>query len=605
VISPDQVLLTNHLAETKETDNMTLQQIPQKLALMAGIIALLAQPALAIGPVYPAADNLAASAVQQARAKTIRLGMQAFDDGTGKWDSTNFDAYSGFLTFEGLVRIGTDGLAAPGGAESWSSDASLKEWVFNIRKGATYSDGSLLNAKRYEYTLLDYLNPANENWNTAELNAITGAAEWSDAFAALGEEKDAAKQGTLKKALADAEKTMRASIRAVDANDKPCTGYAQKECLKLRITLNAPVAYLPHLLTSNKSWPVKEDRKKIKQWWRSAANWVGNGPYVMRRSDGKNLRELAPNARYWRGTPKTNLTLSGDESYDVLFAGYTAGKYDVLSLVNGPALPDALKSAHGADLRSINGTCVSNVVMRSTQKPFDEINVRRAFAAALDRERLSKEVTDGELIPALTFIPEGVSGALPGEKRNGLDLAAARKLLAASSYKTADALPAIVFPYIDDNEMLKKYATYLSERYKEAFPGLKVELKAVKGDDWEDTRTNPKSGAGIFWAMWCGSRPEDFIGAYFRSGQRGTAFSGWSNKTFDEIADKMAVEPDAAKRAALATQAHSILIDESPYVFTGAFSTRSLVKPNVTIGTPTPFDGTFVGDMDYLAWDIK
>jgi hypothetical protein len=47
------------------------------------------------------------------------------------------------------------------------------------------------------------------------------------------------------------------------------------------------------------------------------------------------------------------------------------------------------------------------------------------------------------------------------------------------------------------------------------------------------------------------------------------------------------------------------VIDESPYIFTGAFATRSLVKPNVKTGPVSLFDGIYPGDTDPLSWDIN
>jgi oligopeptide transport system substrate-binding protein len=575
------------------------------VALLAITTVLAAQPASAERKVYPVSGPVVAVQTQQAKVKTLRLGYLAIPDESGKWLYNGGDNQAVTLVFEGLARFDSAGTAVPGGAESWSSDASLKEWVFTIRKGLAYSDGSLLNAKRFEYALIAFLNPVNENFNTRALSAIPGVNAWGEAFFALSEEKDATKQAALKTALADAEKAVRASIRAQDAKDKPCTSYTQADCLKLRISLEAPLPDLPDLIAGYPSMPFKEERIKAKQWWLRANNWIGNGPYILHRTDGKFEREFRPNTRYWRGVAKTNVTVTGAETLDALLADYTAGKLDILSLVNAGATPEQIKSMPAAELRSYGSSCTSNVIMRSMQKPFEDVNVRRAFAAAFDRQRFSQDATGGEIVPAVTWIPEGIPGAIKGEKRNAFDLAASRKLLAASSYKSVDALPKIVIPYIKDEAFLKNMVTAVSTQLKDNLPGIKIELRAVEPDDWEKVRNDPTSDAGMFWGMWCGTRSEDYIGNYFRSGKRGTIVSGWSSKAFDDIADKMTLERDAAKRAALATQAHNILIEESPFIFTGAFATRSLVKPNVQTGPTSLFDGNFPSDIDPLTWDIK
>ena len=58
----------------------------------------------------------------------------------------------------------------------------------------------------------------------------------------------------------------------------------------------------------------------------------------------------------------------------------------------------------------------------NTKEPFDDVRVRRAFSAAIDRQSLVENVTQGGQIPATSFAPPGIFGAPePGAVGQGYD----------------------------------------------------------------------------------------------------------------------------------------------------------------------------------------
>ncbi len=58
-----------------------------------------------------------------------------------------------YAVLEGLVRPGGDGRAMPWLADRWSISPDSLKWVFHIREGATFHDGSPLDAKAVRDTL--------------------------------------------------------------------------------------------------------------------------------------------------------------------------------------------------------------------------------------------------------------------------------------------------------------------------------------------------------------------------------------------------------------------------------------------------------------------
>jgi len=87
------------------------------------------------------------------------------------------------MIYEGLTKLDKDLNTVPGAAESWEYNEDATEITFTLRKDLKYSDGSLLNAKRYEYSLLRNINPETAGEYAAITDDIAGAAEWRSANA--------------------------------------------------------------------------------------------------------------------------------------------------------------------------------------------------------------------------------------------------------------------------------------------------------------------------------------------------------------------------------------------------------------------------------------
>ncbi len=102
------------------------------------------------------ADVEARAAETPRSGGTLRLGLaggsttDSLDPGTYT-DSVMIDA--GHALFNGLVEWRADGKPHPEIAESWEVKPGAAEWIFNIRKGVTFSNGKTLDADDVVYSL--------------------------------------------------------------------------------------------------------------------------------------------------------------------------------------------------------------------------------------------------------------------------------------------------------------------------------------------------------------------------------------------------------------------------------------------------------------------
>ena len=54
------------------------------------------------------------------------------------------------LVYEGLTKFNTKLETIPGAAEKWEYSDDLTQLAFSLREGLKYSDGSMVNGKRFE-----------------------------------------------------------------------------------------------------------------------------------------------------------------------------------------------------------------------------------------------------------------------------------------------------------------------------------------------------------------------------------------------------------------------------------------------------------------------
>src|SRR4051812_22609165 len=110
--------------------------------------------AAALGLSFSASGARAADTPKQ--GGTLRLGME----GGSASDSLDPRTYAdsipisyGWQLWNGLVEIDEKGDPAPELAESWEAKPGAVEWIFNIRKGVTFTSGKTLDADDVIYSL--------------------------------------------------------------------------------------------------------------------------------------------------------------------------------------------------------------------------------------------------------------------------------------------------------------------------------------------------------------------------------------------------------------------------------------------------------------------
>ena len=110
------------------------------------------QGAAAAGVSIPLAQMLNDSGVSAATSKTLRVATGKQEHVAAPWETSGGSLFILAMVGEWLCWQKPDGSLEARAAESWTSSSDAKQWVFKIRSGVKFNDGTALTADDVVYT---------------------------------------------------------------------------------------------------------------------------------------------------------------------------------------------------------------------------------------------------------------------------------------------------------------------------------------------------------------------------------------------------------------------------------------------------------------------
>ncbi len=536
-----------------------------------------------------------ATPIPSEKPKVLRINLGTYPDVIDPQKSSFVNEIAHLkLIYEGLTKLNEKLETVPGAAEKWEYNADATELTFTLRKGLKYSDGTPLNAKRFEYSIIRNINPATAGEYASITNEIAGAPEWQ------GAETDEDKKKF--------EEQVRQSVQALDASGQPCKDYEQEDCLTLKLKLSKPAPYFHTVMSLWVTYPAKQENIEEggENWWNSSKFHIGNGPFILKSLEPFVKGVFVPNPNYWGDVPKVNIEYQYITDSNVAFQAYKNDEFDIIGL----AAEDYQAVMADAELSKqatiYPGSCTLALQFRNFKEPFTDPKVRAAFSYALDRERWVKDVLQGLGSPALTWIPPGFPGYKEGETRFAYDAEKAKQLIAESSYGSVANLPTIVLTFGDTPRNRVRYE-WLGARFKEIFgDDLKLELKPVEPTAFTAKQKDRESDLQMFIGGWCADYPDpqNWLSVYFEGSTTFANRIGFKDEAFDKLIAQADVELDPAKRAELYQTAQDRLVDANPVAFFWHNVNAYLVKPWVKGIVTTSQDADWPGSTVPATIDI-
>lgn len=128
---------------------------------------------------------------------------------------------------------------------------------------------------------------------------------------------------------------------------------------------------------------------------------VTSGPYMVENWIPNDRIVLAPNPNYWReGYPKNDgAELIEVASENTRVSMMQSGELDAAREIPWSQV-EQLKKAEGIEVSLEPSTQVFIALLNHARAPFDNVNVRKAAAMALDKEGITNAMTFGNAVPA-------------------------------------------------------------------------------------------------------------------------------------------------------------------------------------------------------------
>ena len=487
------------------------------------------------------------------------------------------------LNWQALMTFDLKMNPIPGQAESVDVSADGKTYTFHLRPNAKFSNGDPLTAKNYEFAWKRLADPELAGqYQFIGCDVIKGFSEY--AVTSCADKTGATKTITEAQALDLPKLRDGVAVKAVDDNT-------------LTIELVNPA---PYFLSMAALWigvPVREeDAASVTDLVTAVPeHYIGNGPFMLTEHEQGTKEVWAANPNY-QG-PLGPVKLKGIEmsminESAVSFQAYKNGELDI----GGVAAEDlaAVKSdpVLSKEYNLSAGSCTFYLGFNTAKPPFDNIKVRQAFAQAFDRDAWVRDVFQGLALPTQTFIPPGFPGYEKSDQW-AFNADAAKKSLADAGFADVSKLPPIKLTFSSSARNKVRFE-WVANQLKQNL-GIEAQLDPVDPTAYsalvKDTATTPQ----LFYLGWCADYPDpqDWLTLVFKTGGSSSSRVSWSNKQFDDLVSKADIEPDAAKRADLYSQAQKILITEAPVAFTSNDVIPYLIKPyvkGISKDTITPLD---------------
>jgi len=530
-----------------------------------------------------------------APSQTLRVNLGSYPDTIDPQKSSFVNEIAHLkLFYEGLTRQDASLETVPAAAEKWEYNADATELTFTLRPNLKYSDGSLLNAKRFEYSILRNIDPSTAGEYASITDDIAGAAEWrgADLATATPEQLTALKAAV--------------KVQALDSKGNPCTGYDQKDCNTLKIGTKAPAPYFHTVMSLWVTFPAKQEliEQGGESWYVDPQFQIGNGPMVLSTLEPTVSGLFTPNTNYWRGTAKVNIEFRYITDTAVSFEAYKNDEFDIVPLGAEDLATVENDAKLNAEKNVYPGSCTYALMFHQLKEPFTDQKVREAFAYALDRDSWVKDILKGLGAPTLTWIPKGFPGYDAQETRWGFDPAAAKQAIADSSYGSVDKLPPVTLTFSDTPRNRTRYE-WLSAKYKDIL-GITMELNPVEATTYTALTKDINTAPQVYILGWCADYPDpqNWLSVYWKTGAFGQRI-GYSNPDLDAKLNEADSTIDSAKRMTLYAEAQKMLTDTAPVAFFWNNVNSYLVKSWVKGIQTTPMDAGWPGDIDPLSITIE
>jgi len=444
--------------------------------------------------------------------------------------------------FSGLLRLDDNSEPAPDIAKQWHISDDGRTYTFYLRQGVKFHNNREVTAEDFKYS-----------WERAcapETHSLTASTYLGDIVGA-------------KEMLAGQAEEI-SGVRVI--ND-----------YTLEVTIDAPKSYFLFKLTYPTTFVVDEANVASGSlWWRQPN---GTGPFKLKQWDENRLLVLERNDLYYDEIAKVDSVIFH------LLAGiplnlYETGEIDVtnVSLSYIDKVSDKA-NPFSKELQIVPELSFSYIGFNTTKPPFDDINIRRAFSQAIDKDKLASLVYRDMVQPAAGILPPGIPGFNKDLSGLTFNTDKARELIKASRYGDISKLPPITITTTGWGGLISQALEAIVYEWRHNL-GVEVEVRQLEPDRFLYHLKQERDE--MYYTGWVADypHPQNFLEVLFHSDSEHN-YGEYSNSEIDTLLEKAGVEQNNKRSLALYQQAEQKLVDDAACLPLWFGKNYILIKPYV------------------------
>jgi oligopeptide transport system substrate-binding protein len=444
--------------------------------------------------------------------------------------------------FSGLVKLDDNLEPAPDIAASWEPSPDNLTYTFHLRDDVFFQDGRKVTAADVKYS-----------WERA-CHSLTGS---STASTYLGD--------------------IVGVNEVIQGRAEEISGVEVVNDSTLKVTIDAPKSYFTSKLTYPTAMVV--DKSNVEEgvdWWRQPN---GTGPFKLKEWQQGSSLVLERNDSYYGDVAHLQfieyLFLSG-----IPMNLYETGEIDVADV--GVYYIDRATDIAGPFYQELHESPELSfywIGFDTTKPPFDDINIRKAFILAVDKDKIINLGLRDLVQRADGILPPGIPGYNEDLIGLGFDVDEAKALIAASRYGDVANLPPITMTTSGYGAAISKLQEAIIYQWRENL-GIDVTVRQLEPERYVYHLKEEKDN--LFDMGWIADypHPQDFLDVLFHTGTEYN-YGEYSNPALDALLEQAATELDMENSLTMYQQAEQMLVNDAAILPLWFGRSYILVKPYV------------------------
>lgn len=401
-----------------------------------------------------------------------------------------YSAQSQSMIFTGLVGFDDKGNITKQLASSYKTSADGLSWTFTLKDTAKFSDGKPVTSDDVVYSIDRALQPA-----TKSPTALY--------FMGLIKDSDKLQTGKVKTLIGD-------SLLAPDP--KTVVINISKKAAYFLYTLTYTTAYV-----IEKSFLQKYGNDFVK--YLNKGEGGGAGPWIIFKYERAKEISFVPNPNYYGAKPQLKKVVRPFyKENDTTYRAYQANQVSVAQVPI--ANIDAAKGMPNGQYRTALTLSTFHFGMNYLVKPFNNIKIRQAFALAINKDVIAKNIWKGTMLPTNHMIPQGMPGYNPdltgpaGVTSTAGDPVKAKQLLEQGmkeeGYANIAALPPISFEVASGGAADSRNEFAAEQQMWKNVLGIDVKINDVDFNKLSDDTTGTVGNKNLqaYWIGWIADYPD-------------------------------------------------------------------------------------------------